>query len=660
MHLKYRPDIDGLRALAVISVIVYHLNNRWLPGGFIGVDVFFVISGFLITKIIYREIISHQFSFINFYQRRINRILPVFFTVMFCTSLVAWYLFLPEEFMLFLRSLKSTTFFGQNIFFAENTGGYWDLNIDRMPILNTWSLAVEEQFYIILPFTLLFLLGIKFKTKRKILKFKTNFIIIVLLILAIISFTLAQISPKFSFLNKYNYYSLLTGRSGELLIGSIIGIFQAKNNNIPSSQTTSLYLYNILTFIGTGGVIFSFIFISHNNLFPSLWALIPTLGTGLILYFHHPKTIISRFFSIRPLVFIGKISYSLYLWHWPVIVLAKKYILTEKSGFGTTKHYILVTIIFISLSIISYFFVEQPCRTKKKNFKFSLIAYYIVPSIFILSIYYIQVNTNFLYYKYKDRIDLYNLQKTPNWKGQKYKCRSIIDGECIYGDTSKSPNAILIGDSHAGNMFGYIDLAGAMYGFSVRLVDYNGYTFLPGQKQLANDVINKNKEIVLNKTFKWIEDSDIIFYCASYSYHKDLISREFPIFLDNLINKGKTIIVLKDLPILNSYSVNQYYISYLKSGIIKRNLDFLNFEEKSGNELVKNIIKTKNNQTAFWNPFLGLTKKQQEEWPFYNGIMVYYDFSHLNVYGANNFPKFVLPKQKAFWERIARIANKSN
>lgn len=148
MNLKYRPDIDGLRALAIIAVIIYHLNNSWLSGGFVGVDIFFVISGYLITQIIYTDIIQQQFSFKHFYQRRINRILPVFFIVMFCISIAAWYILLPDQFTFFLKSLKTTTYFGENIFFAQNTGGYWDIKAETTPILHTWSLAVEEQFYI--------------------------------------------------------------------------------------------------------------------------------------------------------------------------------------------------------------------------------------------------------------------------------------------------------------------------------------------------------------------------------------------------------------------------------------------------------------------------------------------------------------------------------
>lgn len=654
MHLKYRPDIDGLRALAVISVIVYHLNNRWLPGGFIGVDVFFVISGFLITKIIYREIISNQFSFKNFYQRRINRILPVFFSVMLCTSFVAWYLLLPDEFMLFLRSLKSTTYFWENMFFAKNTGGYWDSSAEQMPILHTWSLAVEEQFYIVLPLLLLFLLKIRFQTEKKLLKLSINTIILMLFVIAIISFALAQISPKYSLLNKYNYYSLYTGRAGELLIGSIVGILQIKIDGY-SPKKTYLHTFiftNIFTIIGSIGVIFSFFFISKKYLFPSIWTLIPTLGTALILYFYHPKTIITRIFSLSPLVFIGKISYSLYLWHWPIIVLAKKYLFIEH--FVTFKHYAYVTITCIILSILSFYFIEKPCRKNNKSFKFSLIIYYILPSLLILSIYYIHKKNRFLDFRYKERVKLYDLQNTSNWSVKKNYCYSNIVGECIFGDLSKKPNMILIGDSHAGNMFSYMTQAGKMYGFSTRLVEYGGYTFLSGQK-----IEDDNCQFVFNKTQIWIEDSDIIVYCARYSAFKDLMNEDFSNFLDILINKGKTIIVLKDLPALSNNDI--YFDSYLKNKRIT-NLNLLSHFEDEGNQIIENIIKNKKNRVIFWDPFTGLTKKQLEQWPFYNGLLAYINdpHSHLNAYTSDNFPKEVLPKQKEFWKKIAKIANQSN
>lgn len=388
MTINYRADIDGLRAIAVLSVMIFHLNNDWLTGGFIGVDIFFVISGYLITKNIYSEMVNNQFSFKNFYQRRINRILPAFFVVIFASSFFAWYVLAPDEFSIFLESVKSTTYFCENIFFAEHTGGYFDLSADNMPILHTWSLAVEEQFYILLPFILLFVLKIKLHT---------NNILIVLFVLSLISFSLAQISPNYYFLSRHNYYSLFTGRAGELLAGSIIGILTTSKNVCKISELNNIkmisFYKNIFSISGLFIVICSIIFISNKYVFPSFITIIPVLGVVLILYFSDKNTLLYKFLSFRLFVFIGLISYSLYLWHWPIISLYKQYLIIDQLT-DFIDYFFVISSIFI-LTLLTYFFIEIPCRKYKKSFKFSFCCYYLLPTIIIFSFYFLQTTTKF-------------------------------------------------------------------------------------------------------------------------------------------------------------------------------------------------------------------------------------------------------------------------
>ncbi|KFA58545.1 hypothetical protein A9G48_10860 [Gilliamella sp. wkB18] len=387
MSIKYRADIDGLRALAVLSVIIFHLNNAWLPGGFIGVDIFFVISGFLITKTIYTEMQTSQFTFKNFYQRRINRILPVFFVVIFTSSFFAWYILSPDEFEIFLKSVKSTTYFAENVFFAKNTGGYFDLSADNMAILHTWSLAVEEQFYIILPFILLFLLKIKCNKNK---------VLFVLGVIAFLSFCLAQISPYYYYLSRQNYYSLFTGRAGELLIGSIVGIISTENNTnsswLGNLKGNSCYK-NFFSLMGFTITVCSIIFISNDFLFPSFITVIPVVGSALILYFSDKDTLLFKMLSYRPFVFIGLISYSLYLWHWPIISLLKQYLIID--DLTTPIEILSVLITTFILSLLSYFFIETPCRKNKKSFKFSFCCYYLIPVLIIFCFYETQKYTKF-------------------------------------------------------------------------------------------------------------------------------------------------------------------------------------------------------------------------------------------------------------------------
>lgn len=651
MYLKYRPEIDGLRALSVIAVILYHLNNHWLPGGFIGVDVFFVISGYLITQIIYTEIIHQQFSFKQFYQRRIKRILPVFFVVMLFTSIAAWYILLPDEFVLFLKSLKTTTYFAENIFFANNTGGYWDVKADTMPLLHTWSLAVEEQFYIIFPIILLMLIHLPLFLKNRHFK-----IIIIFLILAIISFTLAQISPFSLFLTKYNYYSLFTARAGELLIGAIAGIF--------SLQKTEYILFNhsrlnalFFNSIGLIGIILSFILFSNKILFPSFCTLIPTLGAAFILVFKHPQTYIIKALSLSPMIYIGKISYSLYLWHWPIIVLSKKYLFID--NFTNSKEYLVIIITIIIVSITTYHLIETPCRKYKGSFTSTLMLFYLLPTAVIMSFYYSQKSNYFSNFQTENTLKIYSIMKTKHWEINKEGFCYNIGKECIFGDTSKKPQIVAFGNSHMEHMFRYLNQAGKMYGFSIRMIGSGGCPYINGF--IGDQRCAQIKPLV----YQWIKESRIIIYSANFwgldnkSEWKDgkTFKDQFPIFIDSLLAQNKTIIILQDIPDLNTQEVNRYFSNFIKNAPTT-SYHFLTHNEVSGNEMIKKIIHNKGKHVIFFNPLTGLSTAALNDWPFYKGIFAYADSNHLNAYTAKEFPKEVLPKQQSFWKKIAQEANK--
>lgn len=663
MNLKYRPDIDGLRALAVLSVIVFHLNHSWLHGGFVGVDIFFVISGFLITKIIYSDILNKQFSFKVFYQRRINRILPVFFVVMFCSSFVAWYVLLPDEFMLFLKSLKSTTYFWENMFFAQNTGGYWDQSAETMPILHTWSLAVEEQFYILFPFGLLLLMGVRYQTKSKLLQFNTKTILAILCLVAFASFLLAQISPKYGLLTKYNYYSLFTGRAGELLIGSIIGILSVQREKALSTKKpfngnnkTTLHRYNLLTILGFIGIVFSFVYISEKNLFPSFWALIPTVSAAFILYFYHSKTWVAKFLSLKPIVFIGKISYSLYLWHWPVIVLARKYLFVEQ--FTSTKQYIIVAITTLILSLLTYYLIETPARKKKRSFKFSLIAYYLIPSLLIIGIFVIQKKTEILeYWRYGERLQLYKLQ-IKNSESINKRCFNKLENSCIWGDQSKKPNIVLFGDSHSAHYAPYLDEIGKSLHFSFNSLGCSSCIFLESDIENLELYQIQQYEIMLPNVEKAINESDIIIY-AIRSDIKNIknITSDLPRKIKKLVSRGKTVIIFSQTPTINQVENERFLKSYLLNRAFSSH-KFLSHKEEINNNIIEKIALKEG--AIFINPLSGLSASSLNTWPIYNGLTSYRDETHLNEYVTRQWAQEVLPKQKEFWEQIAKAANEQD
>ena len=337
--MKYRPDIDGLRALAVIPVVLYHTEFSLFRGGFVGVDIFFVISGYLITTIIHEEILQDRFTVAGFYERRIRRIFPALFTVIFFSTVAAAFTMLPRAFELFGQSVTAATLFAANIYFLTESD-YFAPAADTQPLLHTWSLSVEEQFYVLFPLLLVFIYTSFHGRWQKIL-----------LPAALISLALSifgvHVFPSATFY-------LLPTRGWELLLGSFValGLFPH-----PANQ----HLRNSLSLLGLSLIVFSILFFTAQTPFPGWHALLPCTGAALIIFAGQGGTSAAgRLLSSQVLVFIGLISYSLYLWHWPVMVFAKQifpeYRLADIAA-------AVVGLSFL-LAVLSWKFVEQPFRKK--------------------------------------------------------------------------------------------------------------------------------------------------------------------------------------------------------------------------------------------------------------------------------------------------------
>lgn len=339
--LAYRPDIDGLRAIAVLAVVFYHFGIGGISGGFVGVDVFFVISGFLITGIIHREIEQGKFTFTGFYERRIRRIFPALFTVLATTLVAGSWLLLPSDLVLLGKSTLATLFFSSNIFFWRNSG-YFDSGSELNPLLHTWSLAVEEQFYIGLPILLI----VVYRYARAWLKP----IIAVLALLSFIGCVLIQgLWPAGAFY-------LLPFRAWELLLGSYLAV-----GGLPS--VSKPWLRELVSGFGFALLTAGFFLIKAGPQFPGWQALVPVLGTGMLIYANGSgSTKVGALLSLRLVVFVGLISYSLYLWHWPLAAYAKRSIASDLPGNAAM---IGVAVSFM-LAIASYHWIEKPFRTNKK------------------------------------------------------------------------------------------------------------------------------------------------------------------------------------------------------------------------------------------------------------------------------------------------------
>lgn len=338
-HIRYQAHIDGLRAVAVVPVVLCHAGFTAMSGGFVGVDVFFVISGFLITSLIVSDLDAGTFSLIGFYERRIRRILPALLAVIAACSLVAWLVFMPVEFAYFARSVIASVFFGSNVLFWQESG-YFDAAAQVKPLLHTWSLAVEEQFYIFFPLLLMFLH-----------RMGRGRLLAALGVIAVVSFGLniwtTYDKPEFAFF-------MSPPRFWELLLGAFLalGVVPTVSSRLGNELLAALGLALILV------AVFAY---SDAMNFPGFAVLAPVAGAALVIFCGHQDCVIARLLSSRPFVFVGLISYSLYLWHWPIIVFVRYYFGHDLS---TAEAPAIVALSF-GISILSWRWIEQPFRRKQ-------------------------------------------------------------------------------------------------------------------------------------------------------------------------------------------------------------------------------------------------------------------------------------------------------
>jgi peptidoglycan/LPS O-acetylase OafA/YrhL len=350
--LKYRSDIDGLRAIGVLSVILFHLDVPYFSGGFVGVDIFFVISGYLITKILADEIDEGHFSLLGFYERRVRRILPALFVMLSAVSFFGYVTLMPSYYLYTAQSAAAAAFSLSNVFFYWH-GGYFDFGgLQLVPLLHTWSLGVEEQFYIVFP--LFFLFG------RRVLRLPWIWIIFPLFV---VSLAFGVIQTEFSLKSLLlgtiknathnGAFYLPISRSWEFLMGSALAV-----GAFPYAPNNTL-IRNGLAWLGLILILISLLIFDSSSNFPGFAALIPCLGSALIIYANfNYTTIVGRLLSSYLMVWIGLISYSLYLWHWPLIAFMR----LIWGGEQPLLIYLLLFASMFPIAWVSWRFVERPFR----------------------------------------------------------------------------------------------------------------------------------------------------------------------------------------------------------------------------------------------------------------------------------------------------------
>jgi peptidoglycan/LPS O-acetylase OafA/YrhL len=422
---RYREDIDGLRALAVIAVILFHFEFSWLPGGFVGVDVFFVISGFLITSLIARQIAEGRFSLLDFYERRFRRIYPNLLIVLMMTAALGFIAMVPLTYRPFGRSLIWATLSGSNFAFIGGNG-YFDPDNLTKPLLHTWSLGVEEQFYLVFPWLLIVAAKRGYHARR--------------LIGGIVALSLA-LSICTAFANWSPSYFLLPTRFWELGIGALIAILP-QSDGLSPSQRSALGIAGLLA------IAWAAMRLSESDPFPGCLALAPTLGTAAVIWANGGLT--GRILAFRPFVWIGRLSFALYLWHWPLISIAAGVGLPPTDA--ATR--VAITAIMLTLSVAGYFLWEQPIRQRRllrsRQTFFAVLALSAVVLVGIgAAIFEMRGLPQRLP---KELVALDEATKRDSFVIAK-RCPALATGElapCPLGDeTAEKISFVIIGDSHA-------------------------------------------------------------------------------------------------------------------------------------------------------------------------------------------------------------------
>lgn len=424
--MRYRREVDGLRALAVMPVILFHAGFEKISGGFVGVDVFFVISGFLITTIIISDMNSGKFTLVYFYERRVRRIIPAYSFVIISCIVFSFMWLSPDDMRLFSESLSFVTLFASNILFWTESG-YFDTKAELKPLLHTWSLSVEEQFYLIFPLFLMVAWGFR----------KRNLIAVLVFISLASLFSaqwLAQRSPDAAFF-------LLPTRVWELLVGSIVALYLL-NSSPNESACIKCELFGALGFFL---VIYSILHYNHNTPYPSFYTLLPTAGAALILIFSTSRTVVGKLLGSKIFVGIGLISYSAYLWHYPLFAFARHRSIQQPD-----------IVIFSALSLLSlvlaYFtwrFVEKPFRTPGFITSRNLFRLYICVTLMILSFGLLGYLTDGYFFRaeLKEKIAGLEYRLRIN-QGLGMECDGLINTTSICR-TDENPEVVLWGDSYA-------------------------------------------------------------------------------------------------------------------------------------------------------------------------------------------------------------------
>ena len=360
----YRPEIDGLRAVAVTGVILFHTGLDVVAGGYVGVDIFFVISGYLIASIIERDMGAGQFTFLAFYDRRVRRIFPALFVVLVVTAIAAWSLLPPRELLALSDSLAATAGFVSNIYFWQNAG-YFAGDVEKLPLIQMWSLSVEEQYYSVFPFIWIILR-----------RHRACFLNSVLIVFVLLSFVGCIFYTRD---HRTAGFFLTPARAWELLTGALVALNQSALRRPLAGRRWLGLILELLGAVAIAGPIFLY---DRRTVFPGVAAVAPVVGTALILLVSTRASAVGRVLASKPLVGMGLISYSAYLWHQPLFALARAVGLTEQGPIA----YVFLIGLTAALAVLSWRFVEKPLRRPRVGTRAQVFGVFAALSLLLIGL----------------------------------------------------------------------------------------------------------------------------------------------------------------------------------------------------------------------------------------------------------------------------------
>ncbi|WP_240920399.1 acyltransferase family protein [Metapseudomonas otitidis] len=600
-----RLDVQGLRAIAVLAVLLYHANSNWLPSGYVGVDVFFVISGFIITALLTRHV--GKIDLVAFYASRVKRILPAYFVMLGVVTIVSAVLFLPADFAFFLDSLKSSVLFTSNKFFTD-FGSYFAPKADELPLLHTWSLAIEMQFYLFFP-----LLVMCLPARLRVASFA---------VLATALFAWAGYRVLGSSGSGGKLYFALLARIPEFMVGALVALLMQRRK-LPALLAT------VAGYAGAVLLVAAFLLIDKQY-FPGFWAILPCVGAALIIAAE--RGLVSAVLATAPMVWVGGISYSLYLWHWPILAFIRYYTGQYELYPGWLVFFMAGS---LSLAWMSYRFVERPVRqapgVSRQAPKW--VAAAIVLGLVVWS---------------GHRLNASLVAPLPveltRYAAAELICHGAQVGDCKRGKADADASVLVLGDSHAAQLNYFFDQVGQDQGVAYRVLTASSCVPIPGfdldrLPVWAQEPCREQIEAVTRELPK--VDRVIVAGMWQYQMQSPSYAKAFADFLASTVQAQKTVVVLGQVPMFDSdvQRARRFIALGMPASII------LNGEWQAANRQVESIVDQVNG--ARFLDFSG--SSFFAEAPYQQGILIYRDNNHLNEVGARRYGHYAAEQlQRAF------------